>query len=396
MNAKEKLTKARTALILDHPFFACLALRMPWEASGKYETCVTDGKGLYYNPEFIDGLTVPQAAGMLAHEVLHAALGHAWRMGSRKIGRWNAAADFAINNELKRAGFELPDDKYMTGYEDLSAEEIYEKLPDDDGQGANSPPDGSSPQGGQGSSQPQSGRQPPDSDTDGQADDQPSDPGGCGGVIQSECDENEQQQQEAEWRAAMSQASKTQGNLPAGLQRMVESVLVPDLPWYVLLRDFVERTARNDYSWSKPSRRYFGSGIVLPSLISEELPEVMIAIDTSGSIDQEQLDLFAAEVSGVLEAYQTTIRVVYCDTEVKNEQVLTQQDLPFEAKPVGGGGTDFRPVFDYIREKAYTPCCVIYFTDMYGQFPEQEPEYPTLWVTTTKDRQAPFGQTVKF
>jgi predicted metal-dependent peptidase len=122
----------------------------------------------------------------------------------------------------------------------------------------------------------------------------------------------------------------------------------------------------------------------------------VIAVDTSGSIDRKALNHFAAEASGVLGAYDTTVRVIYCDTKVQKEEVFTKADLPMKMKPVGGGGTDFRPAFKYVDKKGYTPACLIYFTDMYGDFPRQEPDYPVMWLTATERKTAPFGQTVLF
>ena len=213
----------------------------------------------------------------------------------------------------------------------------------------------------------------------------------------TEDSQEEQKETEAEWKAAITNAIQaSKGNLSANIKRMVQEIIDPTVPWYILLRDFVERTARNDYDWTRPSRRYIGLGVILPSLISEQLPEVAIAIDTSGSIDKKALSRFATEASNVLGVYDTTIRIIYCDKTVKKEEVLTRADLPMKLKPVGGGGTDFRPVFNHIKKQNLTPACLIYFTDLRGRFPEQEPEYPTMWLTTAKDKKAPFGKTVIF
>ena len=210
-------------------------------------------------------------------------------------------------------------------------------------------------------------------------------------------DEDEQKEQEAEWQGALVQAeSAAKGNLPGDLKRMVDEVMAPDLPWHVLLRDFVEQTAKNDFNWGRANRRFLAMDLHMPSLLSEELPEIVIAIDTSGSIDRNRLNTFAAEASNVLEQYDTTARVIYCDTQVNGEDVFERQNLPLKMNPIGGGGTDFRPVFEYIRTNGYDPACVIFFTDMWGTFPEQECEWPTLWVTESGSPKAPWGQTVEF
>jgi predicted metal-dependent peptidase len=177
--------------------------------------------------------------------------------------------------------------------------------------------------------------------------------------------------------------------------RQIDEMLNPILPWYILLRDFVEKSAHNDYDWTRPSRRYIGRHILPPSLISEQLPEIVIAIDTSGSISQEQLSRFSKEASSVLSAYDNTIRVIYCDAKVKKEEVFTRADLPMKLKPIGGGGTNFKPVFEYVNKQNITPACLIYFTDLHGNFPGKEPEYPTMWLTPN-EQTAPFGTTILF
>jgi len=363
MNAEQKMLKARTNLVLDHPFFGCLALKMKLIEDKKVETAVTDGKSIDYNPSFIECLSNAETTGMLAHEVMHIALGHNWRQGDREHNKWNIACDYTINGNLEKAGFALPAGGLINHgeFDDMSAEEIYKVLP-----------------------------------TQPDKKDKSSDPGGRGAVKKSK---DSTAKAKAEMKAAVNQALQiAKGKLSTEILRQVQEILKTVVPWHVLLRDFVEMTARNDYNWSKPNRRYFSRGICLPSLISEELPEVVIAVDTSGSINKEQLDIFAAEASAVLGAYETTIRVIYCDARVQGEDVFTRADLPMTLKPVGGGGTNFTPVFEHIAKNEYAPSYLIYFTDLYGRFPKEEPDYPVMWLVTGKgnERKVPFGDVVKF
>ena len=382
VTVKQKLAKARTCLILDHPFFGALLMRLKMVEDAGIPTACTDGQQIRYNPEFFDCLQLQEVVGVLAHEVLHIANGHCWRRDSRDPQGWNISTDMSINGILLDAGLKLPEGRlHDPSCKDLSAEEIFARMPKQP-QGQ---PGQKGQSGGQGQGQPGQG--------------QPaSDPGGCGAVEDaSECAEGKQGDLEREWKVAVSQAAtaaKAIGALPASLDRMVQNIVDPKVPWSVLLRDFVERTARNDYNWARPNRRHLSRGFVLPSLISEELPEVVIVVDTSGSIGQAELDEFAAEASAVLGAYETTIHLVYADAKVQGHEVVTRADLPLTLKPVGGGGTDFRPAFDWVREQGLTPALLIYLTDNYGRHPDQEPDYPVLWVCTT-DKEAPWGQTVK-
>jgi predicted metal-dependent peptidase len=400
MTTQEKLIKARTLLIMDQTFFGCLAMRLDMVEDSSFETAATDGEKLYYNPQYIDGLSLKQTIGLLAHGVMHCALGHIWRMDSRDGDTWNRACDYTINENLIRAGFTLPDGILNDPqYKDKAAEEIYTilnmkpKAPQNqngsgqgqgqgqkqskDGQGQ--PQDGKGKQQGQG--QPQPGK---------------TDPGKCGSIIPAKS-KDEAKKTENKWKAAVSQAKTiARGSMPAEFARQIEKVLYPPMPWHTLLRDFIEHSTKNDYSWSRPNARYFSTGLCLPSLISDELPEIGIVIDTSGSIDEAALNRFAQECSNIFEAYDTTIRVLYCDTKVHKEETFTKADLPMSMKPVGGGGTDFRPAFEYFTQKGYAPKCVIYFTDLYGTFPNIEPEFPVMWVTKTKDKEVPFGQVALF
>lgn len=395
MNAKEKVTKGRISLILDakHYFFGTLAMRLNVAEAEWCETMCTDGSMLYYNPSFVDSLTTDQVMGVLAHEVMHCALGHMWRgEGKDHIG-WNIACDYKINQGLLNAGFQLPAGCLVGNtYDHLAEEEIYHRLPK--GGGGKGEKKG---KGGDGNGEDKDGKGANEGDGNGDGDPKGQDPGGCGGVMQQQGNKDERQQAKEEWKAAVAQAaamSKNRGDLPADFALQIQDVLDPPLPWYVLLRDFVEQAAKNDYNWTRPNRRFVSNGIILPSLYSEELPEVIIVNDTSGSTIGYQ-GHFAKEASGVLSAYRTKIRVIYCDAKVHLEEEYETEDLPIKLKPVGGGGTSFIPAFDYIQEKGYMPSCLLFLTDLYGLFPAKAPEYPVMWITPN-DQKAPFGVTVKF
>lgn len=380
MNAEQRLLKARTNLVLDHPFFGCLALKLKMFEDKKTETALTDAKNLLYNADYIESLNNQELVGLLAHVVMHIALGHTWRQGDRESRKWNMATDYTINYNLLGAGFTLPEGGlFNADYDDKSAEEIYQILPDQQQQ-KNDNKRGKGKDKGKGKKN--------------------IDPGLCGGVLGTK-GEKATTKAKAEMKAAVNQALQiAKGKLPDDLRCQVQEILETVIPWYVLLRDLVEMSARNDYNWSKPSRRYFSNGIILPSLVSEELPEVAIAIDTSCSITKEQLSNFAAEASAVLGAYETTIHVIYCDAKIQGEGIFRREDLPLELKLLGGGGTKFAPVFELIAKRGYTPSCLIYFTDLCGSFPEQEPDYPVMWLVPKSrddcERTAPFGDVVQF
>ena len=167
-----------------------------------------------------------------------------------------------------------------------------------------------------------------------------------------------------------------------------------------MLRQFLERTARNDYTWTTLNSNYLSQGIFLPTLRSNELPRLVIAVDTSGSIDQADLDQFGAEVSAILEmTAETEIAVLYCDTKIREIKLFTRADLPLTLKATGGGGTDFRPPFQWLEEEQEQPAALIYLTDMdCDKYPEEEPDYPVLWTKIKKPwttYPAPFGEMIE-
>jgi len=371
MKGKDLISVARSTLLLDQPFFGVLSLRLELEEMPFIPTCGVDGKKFYFNPSFIQSLKEAELIGVVAHEIMHCAVGHIFRKGDRDHERWNIAADYAINLILLESGFTLPDgaliDKKWSG---MSAEEIYENLPKQSGKGGKSK----------------------SSEGDGTF----IDVGGTGCFLPAgQQGDSATKDTESEWKAATVQAAQlSRGKLPESIKRLVDEILDPKIPWYTELRDFVMLTARNDYNWNRPNRRFLGSGFVLPSLISEELPEVVIVVDTSGSIGPKELEAFSAEASAVLGAYDTTVRVLYADAAVAGEEIFTRADMPMQLHPVGGGGTDFRPAFEYVNKNGITPCCLIYLTDMEGTFPSYAPDYPVLWVATT-DIKGPFGRTIK-
>jgi len=137
-------------------------------------------------------------------------------------------------------------------------------------------------------------------------------------------------------------------------------------------------------------------GLYLPSLKNSELSEIVIAMDSSASIDSVKLSRFAAEISGIMEQHPATVHLSYCDTRVVRYEVFQRCDLPIEIKPKGGGGTDYRPVFDYVARAGLNPACLIYLTDMEcNAFPCSSPAYSVLWVKVGENsREPPFGETV--
>jgi len=392
MNALDEITKARSLLVLDHCFWGMLAMRLKMVESPECETAATDGEVMLFNPEYVATLSTQQLIGLEAHEVMHCAMGDIWRLDERDHLIWNMACDYVNNGLLLESKFTLPDGALVnSAYNNMAKEEVYNILYKMKGKGGKQggqqggQPGGKGKQG-QGKGKPQQGQ--------GQGGKHP-DPGKCGTMFKP-ADSTKAKEAEVEWKTATAQAANvSQGTIPANLRRRItDEVLDPPLPWHVLLRDFVQRTARNDFNWSRPNRRYLSQGIILPGLLSDELPAVAVVVDTSGSIDSKTLDKFSAEASAVLGSFKTHIHVIYCDARIQGHEEYDTEDLPIQLEAKGGGGTDFRPVFAYIDEKGIEVACLIYLTDLYGTFPKNEPTYPVMWVSITKDKKAPWGETI--
>ena len=378
MNAQEKLTKARAGLILDQPFFGSIALRVRLTEDSTVETGYINGQEIGYNPDWINNLSLDQVKGFLAHEVMHIACCHHTRRQDRDPKKWNIAADHAINDILLSTGFILPHNGLTgLGGPDQSAETIYNLLPEDQ-QGE---------QGEQGNNQGQ-------------------DPGGCGevrdypGKDSQAASQAELSQAEADAKIMAAQAiqqAKAAGQLPGELARLVENILEPKVDWKEILRRFVCTNAKNDYSWTPPNRRFIHMGLYLPGIKSEQLENIIIAVDTSGSINQAVIDQFAAEISDILTVFNTSLTVLYCDTDIRHVEKFTAQDMPVKFSPVGGGGTDFRPPFDWIEKQNLMPACMIYLTDLYCNRYPNPPAYPVLWAKIGKHDgyKPPFGETIE-
>lgn len=390
--AREAVLKSRTALVLDHPFFGSLALRLKIVADPSCDALWTDGESLGYNPEYVQSITHAELKGVMAHEVLHCTNGHVWRKGARNHDKWNVAADLSINPIILGAGMVLPQGALDgTPYKGKSAEEIYTLLPDGQGGGD---PDG---QGGSGSGNQGSGSgQNQDDGDDGSNGGQSNKPASFGEVRDAPnadtTDELAAQWHQSTLQAA--QAAKSMGQLPAGLERLIEEIKHPPQDWRALLRRFVQSSMADDYSWKMPNTRFIFAGLYMPALKSESLPPIVVAVDTSGSIDEATLSAFAAEINAIAEEAQPeAVHVVYCDAGINGERRFERGDL-ITLENMGGGGTDFRPVFEWVEQEGIIPSCLIYLTDLEGTFPAAPPGYPVLWGATSR-WEAPWGETVR-
>lgn len=368
MEEHAALQRQITATILQlrarSPFFATLALFARSILTETVPTAATDGRDLFFNVAFWNSLTPAQRLGLLAHEVLHAALLHVVRRGPRDPLLWNIAADIVVNGIiLSQPGFELPAGHLREQkLEHLSVEEVYHLLQAHPEQYAHvlSIIDLLLPSG--------------------------LDQQGAG--------------LEEHWRHALQQARTLadmvgKGNLPAGLQREMTHLSPSQLDWRSYLWRFLVQTPTD---FQEFDRRFIGQELYLETLSGTSV-RVAVAVDTSGSVGRKEMALFLGEVRGILDSYPHLVAsLYYIDAACHGPYELTaQMDLP---TPVGGGGTDFRPFFRAVLDEQtdQRPHLCIYLTDGMGTFPSEPPQMPVLWVLSPGGislHDVPFGETVR-
>lgn len=427
------IIRARADLVLRQPFFGSLALHLALKPDSTCRHLWTDGRTLGFNPVWAATLPHERLVGAQAHEVMHLACAHHVRRNGRDARIWNEACDVVVDALLLGAGFRLPQGHLEhPEYAGLSVDEVYIRL----ASLQDTPLHG-------GAQQQAAGRSPREKGSDQQRHDgrerqdapaaAPSRAGEtdeaaapeAAGTARPAGDKPEREQpvpyfsgevrdhplledgqgdarrkaeQEAELRLEQAlQRARHMGREPAGFSRLLRGGRHDGgTDWRGLLRRFLENCALNDYTWSAPNRRYLHHGIYLPGRQEQRIPQLAVAVDCSGSVDDAALSLFCEELSSILAAYETELVVIFHDSRVQAVQTFRRQDLPLHLVPVGGGGTDFRPVGRWLDDNGLRPACLLWFTDLEcSSFPD-EPACPLLWAVWGQGgEQPPFGELLR-
>ncbi len=419
-----KLSAARTRLILERPFLGALVLRLPMKAA-KPERCKsigTDVRALYYNPDYIRNLTLDQTQFVLAHEALHCALSHFSRRNHRVKKRWDIACDLAINPLLIKDGLKPPPGVLLeSGFEDMTAEEIYPFINDDmqdeshddhfyDQETSSRKPNQTPPQ----EQQKQDAGEQPEESQEGDAPNAEPDPdqGASGSEAGTELDEEgeegddlppvpltetEREQLSVQWRqrlAGAAQQAQQAGKLSNTMARLVEHLLQPQLPWRMLLARYMTASARDDYSYFRPSRRE--GEAIFPTLRSSQV-DILVVVDTSGSVRDEEIREFVSEIDAIKGQMRARITLHACDAALSENGPWVYEAWEEFRVPegmTGSGGTRFTPVFEWITQMDCKPDLLVYFTDAEGEFPKQEPDFPVLWLVKGRGK-VPWGQRIQ-
>lgn len=409
-----KLSAARTRLIIEKPFLGALVLRLPAVTANPSwcETTATDARKIYYNPAYIDALDMDETQFALAHEALHCALSHFARRGHRDKRKWDIACDLAINPLLHSEGFKIPAGALMMdGFEGMTAEEIYPSIEDsfeeechdkhvydsdsdvkpnleETDRGEGSSPDEPSDQKSQ--QQPQAGQSPQSA--------KPEESGGGGAPQPQPLSQTEKENLDTQWQqrlAGAAQQAMQAGKLDGAMARLVDYLLQPQLPWRSVLAHFMSSIARDDYSYARPSSRR-GDPAIYPSLRSGQV-NVMVALDTSGSISDEDMRQFVSEIDAIKSQVRARITLHACDVNlVEGGPWVFEpwEEFQIPKKFEGGGGTEFSPIFEWVDQSDSQPDLLIYFTDANGKIPEHEPHYPVIWLVKGKET-VPWGRRVQ-
>ena len=391
--ARDRLIQARVAMLIRHDFWGKMATRMRLiNADAWCPTLATDGRDFYYNSDFVLSLgSIDKVIFGFAHEVLHCIYDHIPRIGERDRKLSNIAQDYVINADLVHYNvgkaidevqiiydkkyfnwsFEAVYDELLQNADKIDINELFEQLLDDhidpeDGEGGD---DDDSNENGVSKSRPRLSKEQREAIKD-------------------------------EIREALLQAAQSSGagNLPGGIQRIVNKMTAPKMDWRTLINMKIPSLAKNDYSYQRFNKKYMQSGIIVPGLNRQEAIDVCIAIDTSGSITQKILEEQLSEVLGIMDMYdEFTIRIWQFDTRTYGYAEFTKDTaadiMNYEVK--GGGGTSFEINWQMMKEEGIEPQMLIVFTDgePFGSWGDDS-YCETLWIINNKHNKGivpPFG-----
>jgi len=370
-----KVSKAKARLLMQHPFFATLLLRTEIVITPDVPLAATDGDRIFFNPDFLEKMSIEDTMCVLCHEVGHDSLLHSIRLGLRNRETWNRAADHAINLMLIDQGFRCP--ASVSGgwladpqYKGWSADRIYDHLRrEQDGGGGGGGGDGKKKSKGGGDGGKTSGKD-----------------WLHGDVLPSKSAGDPAEQAKAEQRSRQKVASaanmaRMAGKLTGELARMVNECLGAKVDWTDVLRDKMLQVVKERDNWTRRNRRFAAN--YLPTRRSLKMGPMIFIPDTSGSMWGDDLEKICSEIAHCAAQTQPeSIRVLWTDTRVVGEQEFSADEFEFAAlKPVGGGGTDMRVALTHVEQ--YEPLVVVLMTDGHTPWPNAPSPYPLIIICTT-------------
>ena len=351
----DKIVVARIGLLLRHPFFGNMATRLRIaDGSDWCPTAATDGRNLFYNREFFEKLNHKQVEFVIAHEILHNVFDHMNRCEGRNRQIWNAAVDYAVNGQLVRDKIgEVPSDIKIfhdPKHYGKSAEQVYDEIFEDmDEQSL--------------ALLGQLLDQHIDWEGDGTGNKD-----GNGNRPQYSKEELKKIRDEIKDAVMQAASAAGAGNIPAGVERMIRDMTEPKMNWRQIIRQQIQSTIKNDYTFQRPSRKGWHTSAILPGMNYLDTIDICVSLDMSGSISDAQAKDFLGEIKNIMEEFKDYKIKLWCfDTEVYNEEDFDSQcgnDL-LDYKIAGGGGTEFMVNWEYMKTQDISPKKFIMFTDGY-------------------------------
>lgn len=378
MSNEQLLTKAKSQLTMNHPYFGMLASRLKHEPNESVSAYASNGIRFLYNPEFLQRRTLEEIQFILTNCVMHHVLAHQQRRLNRKGLLWQLATDYAINNILEQNGLHIPQGaNYNSEFKKMYAEEIYEVLKEEFYSGVDAFDDDI----------------PNDNPENIQIGDSQEKDDNKAFANTDAIEEDLDPQNESNWEYAASVAQEVaqrKSAMPSGMERLAKKVKSNGVDWRFELYNAINRHMRNNYAFMPPNKKHSWRGVALPSLASDTL-SLCVAVDTSGSINDELLSAFMEEFKVIMQNFPAVkIELIIADAKVHAHYTFQggeKMDFPLK----GGGGTDYRPVFDYIDANLPMSTMLLYFTDGDGWFPKYPPSYEVLWALS-RNAKVPFGR----
>ena len=372
-----KIARSKVRLMLDKlskgwGFYASVLYQMPMIEKNSLPTMATDGKSIFYNADFTDALSEPELDGVKVHEAYHRILKHHLRMGKRDAELWNIACDYAINPIIIQSGLVLPEGALIDAkFKGMSAEKIYDILQKDQGDDGN----------GGGVPQPQEW---------GNVEDQ-------GGGMSEDQIKSEEATINAQVVMAVNSMKTEAGKLPANIKEIIDEMKRSQIDWKDVLNRFIGGDQPEGYSYRRPNRRqWYLNEVVTPISNKVGCGDIVVGIDTSGSVSSVELSHFLGELNAIAESSGAeSVTIITCDYNVQDVVRYEKGDQIEDIVCKGRGGTRVMPVFDYISENNINVDNFIYFTDMgICDYPQQDVGYPILWVSSDmRGEEAPIGET---
>lgn len=399
----KRLLMSRMRLLSSHGFYGLLLMHMRFAIEDSIETAATDGERILFNPEFLESLSDRELDFIMMHEVLHVALQHCSRVSDMDKEQFNIACDIVVNsNILKENGMKLSsitlhkygESMHLTpngkeGY-NYTAEQVYGMIGPVVGSNGNDNHNAK-------------GNARGDKDGKGQSDswDDHSQWGSMGGNNKLKETWTKRVMDAAE-AISIKDPSNSRGLMPLCAQRLLEELKKPQTDWRTILSEFIQEEIC-DYSFSPPDRRFGDSPFFLPDFNEKEdrVEDILFMIDTSGSMSDDMIAVAYSEVKGAIDQFDGKLKgwLGFFDAAVTEPVEFVDEDSLLSIKPVGGGGTDFNIIFDYVREfmSDKKPASIVILTDGYAPWPKEEEaeDVPVLWLINNEDVTPPWGKVAR-